>query len=457
MTIRAASGAFFLSAVVLACSEPGPRTAPRGVILISLDTLRADHLGLYGYGRDTSPGLDALARESLVFERAFTTAAWTLPAHMSMLTGLHNHQHGVVGKNAALSPELPLVAERLKAAGWQTIGLYNVSPIRPEHGFGRGFDVFQSHMGAVEAGEHLARLLPRLDPERPFFLFLHLFDIHNGPLSDEPGPIYDCPPPYDERFLPGARAKLPQLPEREWFEHGTLDNEEQLAALTALYDGGIRYVDDTLTRWIADWRARGLLDDTLLIVTADHGEPLAQRGILHGHGAPYQEGLHVPLIVRHPAGLRAGERESTPVQHTDLVPTILAFAGLPPDPRLSGVALFGPLPAQRTLLALEPHNYDVVVEWPMKWTHLLNGGEERWFAHDLEADPGERAPLELLPADFSARRDVARARYGEHYPRPVRAHWTEAELEHLDELGYGGGKDEEDDEPLDESAEDSGD
>ena len=281
-----------LSVVVLAlasCSR-APATPAPGVILISLDTLRADHLGLHGYARDTSPRLDALARESLVFERAFTTAAWTLPAHMSMLTGLHNHQHGVIGLNAALAPGSPLLAERLKTAGWQTIGLYNESPIRPEHGFGRGFDVFRSHLGARQAGEHLAELLPKLDRRRPFFLFLHLFDIHNGPLDEAPGPIYDCPPPYDERYLADARSRLPQISERELFERAEVD-AAAAEALTALYDGGIRHVDDTLAGWFEDWNARGLLDGTLLIVTADHGEALGQRGWAYGHGAPYLEGL----------------------------------------------------------------------------------------------------------------------------------------------------------------------
>jgi len=437
-----------LALLAVAACERAPEEPARGVILISLDTLRADHLGLYGYGRDTSPRLDALGRESLVFEHAFTTAAWTLPAHMSMLTGLHNHQHGVVGLNAALAPTSPTLAERLKTAGWQTLGLYNESPIRPEHGFGRGFDVFRSHQGAVQAGEHLAELLPKLDRSRPFFLFLHLFDIHNGPLDDAPGPIYDCPPPYDERYLPGARERLPRISERELFERTELD-AASVEALTALYDGGIRYVDDTLARWFADWDARGLLDETLLIVTADHGEALGQRGLAHGHGAPYMEGLRVPLILRHPDGLRAGEREAAPVQLTDLVPTILDFAGMQRDPRLPGVPLFGSVPAARPLLLLEPRNYDVVIAWPLKRTHLMYGGEERWFSHDLVADPVELAPLTLDEAEFTRLRDAARAQLGLGYPRPIRAQWTEAELDQMSALGYGGKRDEADDEPAD--------
>jgi arylsulfatase A-like enzyme len=424
-----------LGLLLAACGASEPAVSP-SVILVSLDTLRADHLGLYGYARDTSPGLDRLAAESLVFEHAFTTAAWTLPAHMSMLTGLHNPQHGVVERHAALSPETPLLAERLRAQGYRTIGLYNVSPIRPEHGFGRGFDVFRSHTSAAEAERHLEEELARLDPERPFFLFLHLFDVHNGPLGDQPGPIYDCPPPYDEKFLPGAKERLPKLPERVVFERGLVLGAEEQAALEALYDGGIRYVDDELSAWMEEWRARGLLAHALLVVTADHGESLGQHGAVHGHGGPYQEGLRVPLLLRHPGGLRAGEREATPVQLTDLVPTILAFVGLPPDPRLPGVSLLGALPARRELLASEPGKYESIVDWPVKWTHVL-GEAERWFRHDLAADPGEAVELSLSPAEFQAKQADIRRRTPARFPRPVRVEWSGEELERMRGLGYG--------------------
>src|SRR5262245_55049055 len=168
----------WLAALALAGCSHGPPARP-SLILVSIDTLRADHLGLYGYARDTSPFLDRFAKRALVYEHAFTPAAWTLVAHMTMLTGLYPEQHGVLAGKLALAPDVPLLAERLKKAGYQTLGLYQPTWVHPRHGFGRGFDVFRPHDDAAQAGEHLFEELAKLDPARPFFLFVHLFDVHN--------------------------------------------------------------------------------------------------------------------------------------------------------------------------------------------------------------------------------------------------------------------------------------
>src|SRR5262245_12779356 len=157
--------------LLCACGE-----APRrpSIVLVSIDTLRADHLGLYGYTRDTSPFLDEWSRRCMVFERAFTPAAWTLSAHMSMLTGLYPEQHGVLKGTLALAPDVPLLAERLRSAGYRTVGLYQPTWVHPRHGFDRGFEVFRPHASAEEAGAHLFEELGKLPPEQPFFLFVHL-------------------------------------------------------------------------------------------------------------------------------------------------------------------------------------------------------------------------------------------------------------------------------------------
>src|SRR5262245_40157104 len=152
----------FLLALAGCDGTPPPPSHP-SVVLVSIDTLRADHLGLYGYERDTSPFLDRLARESVVFDHAFTSAAWTLIAHMTMLTGLYPEQHGVTTKDRALAMDAPLLAERLARAGYQTIGLYRLGWVHARHGFARGFDVFRNHKSAEEAEEHLFTEMGRLD------------------------------------------------------------------------------------------------------------------------------------------------------------------------------------------------------------------------------------------------------------------------------------------------------
>jgi arylsulfatase A-like enzyme len=405
----------------------------RSIVLVSLDTLRADHMGLYGYARDTTPALDALARESLVFERALAPAAWTLISHMTMLTGLYPNQHGVVGGEWALSREAPLLAERLRERGYRTIGLYFEGWIHARHGFDRGFDVFRAHDDAREAGEHLAEELAKLESGRPFFLFLHLFDVHCGPLTKAPGPVYDCPPPYDRMFLADAPERIPRVEEgRLWKVPGLLD-EHALEGLVALYDGGIRFVDDLLGTWIDGWKRSGLLDDALLVVTADHGEALGQRGNINDHGGGYQEGLRVPLLVRWPDGRRANERALEPVHLVDIVPTALEFAGFPADPALPGVSLSVPKPG-RELYALSPPSYEILWQWPRKYVRLSSLAQH--LLVDLDEDPAEVVGAPLDGAEFESRREAFLRGLAPGVPaEPVGTADLEA-IERLKELGY---------------------
>jgi arylsulfatase A-like enzyme len=415
------------AALVAACA-PAPPARP-SVLLVSIDTLRADHLGLYGYARDTSPFLDRFAAGSLVFEHAWSPCPWTLVAHMTMLTGLYPEQHGVTTGELALAEGIPLLAERLRAAGYQTVGLYHPVWVNARHGFERGFDVFRAHGMADEAGRHLAEELARLDPARPFFLFLHLFDVHQGPILSEQHSIYPSPEPYQELFLPGATARLPLV---SW----QVDPKDpsQLEALAALYDGGIRHVDACLEQWFADPEHRGFLADALVIVTADHGENLMERGRTTGHGRFWNEGIRVPLIVRHPRGEGAGRRVRTNVHLGDIVPTVLATVGLPADPHLAGRSLFGPLPEERVIVgSMDVGAYALLGE------RKIARGEKRYLALDLAADPGEKKGrvLEESP-EFHAW--YARAfDAGLRFPPPRKvAALTAEEAEHLRALGYAG-------------------
>jgi len=141
-------------ASIAGCDFAPERERP-SILLVSIDTLRADHVGLYGYERDTTPFLDDFARRCIVYDRAFSPCPWTLIAHMTMLTGLFPTQHGVLSSDLALSDGIPLLAERLRSAGYQTVGLYRESWIHPRYGFERGFEVFRAHEDAAEAGVHL--------------------------------------------------------------------------------------------------------------------------------------------------------------------------------------------------------------------------------------------------------------------------------------------------------------
>jgi arylsulfatase A-like enzyme len=291
------------------CSDPPPPS----VILISLDTVRADRFGVYGYERATTPHLDALARESTVWEHAYTTASWTLIAHMGMFTGLWPHQHGVVTGESALAPEIPTLAERLAARGYDTRGFYEPGWIHERHGFARGFNVFVPHRDAAGAQANVARSLAELDEDRPLFLFIHLFDAHSAELDAEDRLVYQPPEPYDRQFISDAPDRFEAGDALRIFDGGEEPTPEQAEALNALYDGGVRYLDEVVGRWIDEWRASGLLDRSILIVTSDHGEALGERELGFGnHGAMWEEGLRVPMIVRLPHGEGGGRRMRGP-------------------------------------------------------------------------------------------------------------------------------------------------
>lgn len=386
--------ALLLGALV-ACSgaDAGPRPS---VILISWDTVRADHLSLHGYEVRTSPHLEALAEEGITFESAYTTAPWTLPAHMSMLTGLYPGQHGVAGREQSLAPSVASLAERLGGAGYHCVGTYFSGWVDPRHGFDRGFEVFRPHIDGEDAARVVDGFVAAAPPDRPLFLFAHLFDAHNANLQ-APGAIpYDPPGDWENRFDAGARAVLRKYSAQGvWRGQETLDARAR-DALVAAYDGGVAYLDHLLGRWLDSWRVSGLLDRALVVVTADHGEALGQRdGGWAGHGKMYEEGLRVPLVLRLPGGAQSGRREPAVASLVDLVPTVLEVCGLAADPDLPGRSLLAPLGDGPRLLAQQP-TWMVARHGDLKFVVPRGSGDAvRTLAFDLAADGGEERALDL--------------------------------------------------------------
>jgi arylsulfatase A-like enzyme len=414
---------------------------PPSLLLISIDTLRADHLGLYGYGRDTSPYLDRLASECLVFDRAYTTAPWTLVAHMSMMTGLEPDDHGVVNAKRGVSPEVPLLAERLRDAGYWTAGFYYGKWLSPRFGFDRGFDVYHEHHKAAEAARHLEPALAGRNPDRPLFLFLHLFDVHSAAFSPEFRGFYDPPEPYDRMFHPSPREVLADVECRPVWMDGEALDEVETEAMVALYDGGVRYVDAWLEERIEGWRASGLLDRALLLITADHGEALGQHGRYGTHGGMYEEGLRIPLLVRFPDGFRAGEREAGLVSVVDYVPTLLEAAGLEVEPWRTGRSLRLPPPADRVLQAKRS---EVEALIGAEWKLIESGRKDT--AYHLAADAEELDPRSARADGVDAevgrlRRFHAAAREARPSPPGEPVDLTtlgEEERKALSDLGYAG-------------------
>lgn len=384
------------------CGDDPPATeepaAQLSVILISIDTLRRDHVGFYGYERDTTPNLDALARESLVFDRCYTTMSWTLIAHMSLLTGLYPSQHKVWDKQAVLSKSAPTLQERLSEQGYYTMGFYFPGWLDPRYGFGRGFDVYEPHRDAEEAEDHMRAAMAARPTDRPFFLFVHLFDVHNAPIHRPGATLYDPPDPFAEHFLPGAKARLEPVSAKQlWFDDAEGVTPEQHEAIVALYDGGIRYVDHKLGGWFDEWRASGLLDESILVVTSDHGEGLHQRIKNYGgHGGTAEEGLVVPLLLHLPEGRFGGQRVEGPTSHVDVVPTLLDLLGLDPSRRLVGTSILEGR-GDDSIVYAERKKMQVVLRWPHKFVRPTSGKGGMIF--NLATDPDELRPLRPVGRD----------------------------------------------------------
>ncbi|MEL7061106.1 MAG: sulfatase [Acidobacteriota bacterium] len=324
--VRAGFLSCLLGVVAVGCADDraSKTSHPRGVLLISLDTVRADRLGTYGYDRPTSPFLDELARRSAVFEHAFVQLPGTLPSHMSMLTGLYPAEHGVYPPAGRLPDAIPMLQEVFNRAGWTTGGFVEGGYMHEDFGFARGFDAWSSEAQLVydDIERTLARGLSFVDDlegDEPFFLFLHSYAVHDP---------YFPPEPYASDFdaLPVEGAFAPTGPNFVAFNRGELEiTPEALTWYSNAYDASIRYVDDQLRAFFAELEARGVLDETLVVVTSDHGEEFLEHGSMV-HVQIYPETLHVPLIVSGPS-VEARRIESV-VESVDLAPTVLALAGL---------------------------------------------------------------------------------------------------------------------------------
>lgn len=386
--------------------SPSPERGRPNVVFLSLDTLRQDRCGFHGYERNTTPFLNELSEDSLVFDRAYASAAWTLISHMTMFSGLYPVQHKVWSAEAALTEEVPTLTEVLAGAGAAAVGVHFPGWLDERFGFGRGFVDYRSATDAELAEAQLAELTPLLR-ERWGFLFVHLFDIHSDSLEVAGSLIYDTPEPWATMFDPDAREVLAGMNAKAVFEAipGSF-TERQREAVRALYDGGIRYVDDKLRDWFADWREQGLLDNAIVIITSDHGEGLGlrERGY-GGHGGMFEEGLKVPLLVhvtpkarewlKEHRGVEAADcvgRRNEVVSHVDILPTVLDALDLPDSAERAGVSLLREVPRDRFVHAQRP---PLMVSY-RGWDKVRYDSKGSLFGFaDLEADP--KGKLEVSP------------------------------------------------------------
>jgi arylsulfatase A-like enzyme len=447
-----------LASLGLGCAR---ESGPPNLLLVSLDTTRRDHTSVYGYERATTPNLEKLAAEGVRFAMAYAPSSTTGPTHATLFTSLHPITHRVVKNGRVLTPPHETLAERLRAHGWVTAGVVSSYVLDARFGYAQGFDVWDDDFDPATAtvrgeiwegapvevfdrradattaravawldGRSEGTAGPPRDASRPFFLFAHYFDPH-APW---------VPPADVARAFPPADGPGRGLP-----------------ALRARYDAEIAFADRQLGVLLDALAERGLAENTIVAVTADHGEGLMQHGLLM-HGAQiYEEQVRVPLLLRWPARLPAGRVIEGAVSLIDLAPTLLELAGvkLPEDGALHGRSLVPVLEGRASLDPDAPiflfrqhyeRGFDSGVpvageQYGVRlgdWKLILGPEEGTRQLFDIARDPRERRDLAAEQPERAAEleRRIAdwRARYTRDETAPEAV--SPEDVERLRALGY---------------------
>ncbi len=446
-------GAALAALALLLCGASACSREPGDILLVSVDTLRTDHVGAYGYPLATTPQIDRFFRDGAIFENAYATTSFTTASMVSVLSGLLPQDHGVRLFDQRLPDEVVLITERLpdayRTAAFVSNGVLSDLGL----GIGRRFDHFDDDVARGSGSHVLERdaaattdavvrwLETERDPERPLFLWVHYMDPHAP---------YEPPPRWASAPEAGARAPAPEPVVRFAKRRPKLDPRPRIRD----YDGEIAYTDHEIGRLLARYAELADVDEALVILTADHGETLAERPLWFQHTYHvFEELVRVPLLLRGP-GVAPGRPDAL-ASGLDLLPTMLAFAGAPTDGLPGADLRDASLDARDPMLFVESiHNFDgsqwrAVVTQRGKWLVRVGRKEaqgrtearilERGY-WDLERDPGETRrgdwPQQSAPGERLlelVERDPAPAGKTPGY-RPGAL--TEQNFEILRELGY---------------------
>jgi arylsulfatase A-like enzyme len=308
------------------------------VILISIDTLRADHLGCYGYPLPTSPNIDALANDAVLFSTTIAQAPSTTPSHASIFTSRIPVHHGAKrSTNQPISPQVPTMAEMLRENGYSTISFNGGGQVAAEFGFDRGFDLYESFSANQPFGEQVKSATDWMaaHPDNKFFMFLHSYEAH-APYDPEPEHLALFDSGYTGSLPPNISFTLLRR-----INDGQLDLTDQDAQhIKHAYDGEIRSVDEALGALLEYLKSVGSYDDTIVIFTSDHGEELGDHGQFGKHTySLYDEVLRVPFILKLPGNRLASTRVDDQIRGIDLLPTVLDLIDIEAPEGLEGQSL----------------------------------------------------------------------------------------------------------------------
>jgi arylsulfatase A-like enzyme len=416
---------------------PLARASAPNVLFIVLDTVRADHMSAYGYARNTTPVFDRLAADGVLFAQAMAPAPWTLPSHASMFTGRPVHEHGADRLRPYLDRRYPTLAEAMAGQGYVTAAFSaNTSWVNRLSGLDRGFIHFDRRrslsglLARSVLGQHVIKRAVRhvgfrdvlgrrhgseithaftswlvANTRRPFFAFLNYYDAHAP---------YTAPREYRSRFMTARDWSIDEAL-RYPYPPGNWDGwEAGRSYWTAAYDAGLSSLDSEIGRLLQHLATSGELDNTLVMITSDHGEALGEHGLFQHGNSLYRHQIWVPLLIRLPRTVPAGMRVSDPVSTTDLPATVLALTQASTDFRMPGQTLSRfwsgsghPAPGFEPVLSHAAHNEEAGKGWPVSrgrlWSLLTDewhfiateGGGVELFA--LAGDPAESASLASNP------------------------------------------------------------